>query len=125
MKKLYTFAWIGFGGAMGASLRYFVSILFLSNKCLHFPISTFLVNLLGCFFIGFFDALLTRNSTLYFFCIVGFLGSFTTYSTFSYDTLMLFQKEKSITGILYLLSTLIFGLLVVWMGKLLAQQLFS
>ena len=82
-----SFILIGFGAFIGASFRYFLSIFF---NTVHVPYGTFIANAFGCFIIGlFFSFIETLNYSkeLKLFFITGMLGSMTTFSTFSYESI--------------------------------------
>lgn len=91
---------IGLGGSLGAITRYSINIYFRSNKK---PIATLLVNMLGSFIFGLILATnLVTNGSFYLFFASGFLGAFTTFSTFTYESLNFFINKGLKKGILYL-----------------------
>ena len=90
--------WIGLGGALGAMSRFWV-VSFLARKLgTGFPYGTLAVNALGSFVMLFFLTLLAdrlvESPHLRLLVAVGFLGSFTTFSSFSYETLFLYQEGE-------------------------------
>ena len=112
---------VGLGGFMGASLRYLSGLLvgrFTSQT--PFPYETFFVNMLGCLLIGFFAGLAdTRDlfsETSRVFVFTGFLGAFTTFSTFSHDTLGLFQEGYPSQALMNMGVQIFLGLIAVWGG---------
>lgn len=117
---------IALGGAIGASLRFLLSILInkidgfriFSTTILpyDFPLAILCINILGCFFIGIFMQFLQNELLLKSFLVVGILGGFTTFSSFSYDFLLLWQKEEFLKAFLYFFATNFFGLLAVFAG---------
>lgn len=112
---------VGIGGFIGAVLRYLVSSWAQrSFGQSGFPIGTLVVNLIGCLIIGFLGGL---NETREIFSpqmklliFLGFLGSFTTFSTFGYETLALLRDGQFPAAILSAVLHLIIGLLAVWAG---------
>jgi CrcB protein len=107
------------GGALGSVFRYLVSILAHYETSSPFPYKTFIVNVIGCFLVGYLAMRFQQNGiSLNFrlFLITGFIGAFTTYSTFSYETLTLFQQGHYKTGLLNIMATTIAGLLAVSLG---------
>ena len=112
---------VGLGGALGASLRFgvgqFFKTYFFHN---YYFISTFIVNIIGCFFIGYLISL-TQNKNIsqdfikYFF-IIGILGSFTTFSTFSIEAIEMINEKKTSLALIYIFSSLFLCLLFTFIG---------
>ena len=111
--------YIAFGGAIGSLTRYLISI-FLQNTKSGFPLSTFLVNVIGSFAIGIIFYILkdSNNENLKAFIIIGFLGGFTTFSAFSIDVLNLIIEKQYFTSMLYISMTFICSLSAVFLGFL-------
>ena len=111
---------VGIGGAIGSIFRYLTH--WLTSKYFQgsFPLSTFLVNILGSLLIGLFIGYLGKyfpeNHPLKFLLIVGFCGGFTTLSAFSWDVLLLLQQQRFILATLYVLATIILAILATWLG---------
>ena len=108
---------VAIGGAIGSLLRYYLgTINFLSNSV--FPMSTFLVNVIGSFVIGVLFFLLkdTNNDYLKSFLMIGFLGGFTTFSAFTIDVLDLFQNDQYLISVIYICASVITSLLAVYLG---------
>ncbi|MDM5326603.1 fluoride efflux transporter CrcB [Neobacillus sp. CF12] len=107
-----------FGGFIGAITRY--SIGESINIEDEFPLVTLLINLLGCFLLGWFLTFISIRKnispqfTLFF--GTGFIGSFTTFSTFSIETILLFQNGHIVFGALYVLISMILGILLAHLG---------
>ena len=113
--------YVGLGGFVGASLRYATG-LFVGRFTpgAMFPYGTFVVNMLGCLLIGFLAGLTDSrqflNDTSRAFVFTGMLGAFTTFSTFSYETMGLFQNGQTSPALTNLALQIILGLLAVWIG---------
>ena len=116
------------GGALGASLRYLVSLLLTKTPGL-FPWGTWTVNLVGCFLAGVFFAatqkypLLQQEARLL--LMVGVLGGFTTFSSFGLETFQLLRQGYGGIALLYSLSSLMIGIMMLAAGFYLLQFLFS
>ena len=126
-KKMLKLVIIGTGGFIGAILRYEISgwahRLFGSS----FPFGTLGVNVLGSFFLGFF--LVLANTKLILpdvyknLIAIGLLGAFTTFSTFSFETISLLQVNLVKQALLNIGLNVLFGLLAVWLGLVCARIL--
>lgn len=111
------------GGSIGAGLRYLISLLAVS---LGFSYEgTFVINILGCLFLGFVMFIASEkniNLHLKLFLTTGIAGGFTTFSTFSYEALVLMRSGKVKTGMAYMLLSLLFGLFATVLGMVLAKK---
>ncbi len=106
------------GGGLGSVLRFLISNysqrLWTVNS---FPLGTFLVNIIGCFLIGWFSSYFLKNdSGLRLLLIAGFCGGFTTFSTFSAENYLLWQNGSYGMLILYTLMSVVLGLAAVFAG---------
>jgi len=111
----------GCGGFAGTCCRYVVCRWCSRTFEGAFPAGTFVVNMAGCFLIGLFIGMLERNNVLSTgesaLLVTGFCGGFTTFSTFANDVLTLGGKGEWTTGILYVLLSVVLGLIAVWCGR--------
>ncbi|MGN8226246.1 fluoride efflux transporter CrcB [Gracilimonas sp. BCB1] len=112
---------VGSGGFVGAAARYLLSLFTQSRfPDSSFPYGTALVNIVGCLLIGFFAGLFEMkswvNPEFRLFIFVGILGGFTTFSTFSHESFLLWENSKLLLGFLNLGLQVIFGLFFVWLG---------
>lgn len=119
--------WVAAGGALGAVLRYLINVSPLANLFEKFPFPTFFINLTGSFLIGFLLTLFTdkfeTGENLRLAVIVGFLGAFTTFSTFEMEIFELGRERYFLTAILYLFLSVLLGFLGVLAGVTLARRL--
>lgn len=104
------------GGCLGAICRYFISS---SIRTKTFPLATFLINVTGSLLFGFI-ASLDLSKTLHLLFTTGFLGGFTTFSTFSFEAIQLIEKRKYVVAAVYVISSCITAILGVWIGYCLA-----
>ncbi|WP_102380385.1 fluoride efflux transporter CrcB [Raoultibacter timonensis] len=131
---LFSFLAVAAGGAIGAAGRYGVALatqaLIPSEHALAgFPVATIfvnIVNIVGCFVIGFashffMQADFPTSGSWKLFCITGILGGFTTFSTFSLESIDLLQSGATGLGALYIGLSLALCLVGVFAGRLLAQ----
>jgi CrcB protein len=112
---------VGLGGFIGAVARYKLGGWVLHHTAdWRFPLSTFLVNTIGCLVIGLLAGLATRHHVfshdLRLFLFPGILGGFTTFSAFGYETFFLIRKGDSHVAFSYVLLSVVCGLLLVWLG---------
>lgn len=119
------FIWIGIGGFLGANARYLVSIWAAGRWGTAFPYGTTLVNILGSFIIALFLTLSLEKFAISpewrWLFAVGFLGSFTTFSTFSYETMGLVAQSRWTAAGLNLIGEVLLGLVAVALGIVLAR----
>ncbi|MFC3031375.1 fluoride efflux transporter CrcB [Pseudoalteromonas fenneropenaei] len=117
---------IAIGGATGACLRYFVNETALKLLGKGFPFGTLLVNILGSFLMGILFGLIEKQviavSPAKALIGIGFLGALTTFSTFSMDTLLLFQQGQLVKMALNILLNVIVCVTVAWLGLTLITQ---
>lgn len=116
---------IALGGALGALTRYELG-LWISNKWNQgFPIHTFLINITGAFLLGFLNILFMERMTvspLWRLGIgVGFLGAYTTFSTFGFETIVLLEGGSYATAAAYTLLSIVIGFAGVALGMGLAR----
>ncbi|MBC7642482.1 MAG: fluoride efflux transporter CrcB [Flavobacterium sp.] len=115
-----TIIFIAIGGAIGSVLRYLTSALINKYWSNNFPLATFLTNVLGCLLIGTFIGILEKNnltdSDLKWILITGFCGGFTTFSTFGYENINLFQNQNALLSLLYIGLSIFLGITAVWLG---------
>lgn len=117
----------GVGGFIGSALRYLVQRLASSLFPLSFPYGTFIVNIAGALLIGILFAI-SEQTTLIgpqwrIFAITGILGGFTTFSTFSLDTMNLLRESQYLYAFTYVSLTLVLGLAFTIAGYLIIKNL--
>lgn len=115
-----TYFYIALGGALGALSRSVLSTWVYERANSYFPWGTFAVNILGCYILGFVYMLgadkLAISSNIRIFLTVGFLGAFTTFSTFSLETFYIFKSGEIRVALLNILGSMVFGLIAVLLG---------
>ncbi len=117
---LFTYSAIAIGGAIGACLRFALSEWMLHLFGRAFPFGTLLVNILGSFVIGLLYGLLITEQIApnpwRIFIGIGVLGAFTTFSTFSMDTVLLLQQGDWQKAIANVVLNLVLCLTLAWLG---------
>lgn len=114
---------VALGGALGAVCRYGISRLPIEAN---FPIATFITNLIGAFVIGFIAGVSEKNNVsekMVLFLKTGFCGGFTTFSTFSLETVTLLNDGKYLTGGAYMALSLILCVAGASFGQQCARQI--
>jgi len=115
---------IGAGGFVGAIIRYWVgSYIQTLSKGAAFPYATLLINVTGGLVIGYLAQLALHNVLsleMRLLLITGFLGAYTTFSTFGNETVLLMQSNNSLLAYMYIAASIILGLGAVWLGQTLA-----
>lgn len=110
---------VALGGALGAMARYGLSGWVQGLMNTTFPLGTLVVNVVGSFLLGFALYLLESTAPtteVRSFVTIGFLGAFTTFSTFSYEAVVLLQGGEWTRGGLYVGGSLVLGLMGILMG---------
>ncbi len=118
---------IAAGGALGAIMRFWVSGGIYALLGRDFPYGTLSVNVFGSFFIGvafiFLTERLSLGSEVRAFILIGFLGAFTTFSTFSLETLMLLQEGLLLKAAGNIFLSVVLCIIATWGGIVLARSL--
>jgi len=116
---------VGLGGFFGAITRYLISNFLSKPNQSAFPLSTFFVNVSGCFILGLFLSLTTKtphiDPKLKLLFTVGFVGSYTTFSTFGYETATLIKNGKLIFAIVNVAASVLVGIVSFLGGTILGQ----
>ncbi len=119
------FVYLMMGGALGTTARYALSAVVHRLAGTGFPYGTLLVNLLGCFILGFFVTIFEKKFTLstnmVLLATTGFCGAFTTFSTFMLETSYLLKDGELMRALGNVLLSVIVGLLVFRLGLLLGE----
>jgi len=123
------YLWIALGGALGSMARFWLASLIANQWGEGFPWGTLIVNVIGCFVIGFFatfivvdDKTIVGPSGRHFF-MTGVLGGFTTFSSFSLQTLALAREGAWAKAGGYVAGSVVLCLLAVWLGYVVASAL--
>lgn len=132
---LFNILAVAAGGAIGAAARYGAALatqalMPTEHALAGFPVATIFVNVVGCFIIGFashffMQADFPSKSTWQLFCVTGALGGFTTFSTFSLESIDLLQSGATGLGIAYIGLSLALCLVGVVAGRFLAQLIWK
>jgi len=117
--------WVGLGGFLGANARYLLGGFISERWGAVFPLGTFVINVTGSFILGFFLAYaqdrpwLEPSARLTF--AVGFVGAYTTFSTFEYETMRLLQEREVMLAMLNIFGSLLSGMVGVFAGFALGE----
>lgn len=115
--------WIGIGGFCGAVARFLIgSWISGTVGAAVFPMATFVINVSGSFFLGLLaGGAFSLSPQVLSALTMGFLGSYTTFSTFSLETLRLIEQNQVLTAFLYASGSIAAGLIGAWAGAALAR----
>jgi CrcB protein len=118
---------IAFGGALGSMARYWVGSTIASRMGTKFPYGTFVINITACMIIGFSLTFLAKRADLNpawrFLVPVGFIGAYSTFSTYEWETLSTIRTGAFLLAAFYAITSLILGLAAVWGGSMIAEIL--
>lgn len=123
MQKLLA---VASGGAIGSLARYSIALFVEKFLPANFPIATFSANIMGCMLIGFFWNYFDRlhiSNEFRLFIFTGFLGGFTTFSTFARESVQFFKAGESLNALGYVLVSNIVGLAAVALGFIISQRM--
>jgi fluoride exporter len=119
------YLFIAIGGALGSMARYWVGATIANRMGTKFPYGTFVINITACLIIGFSLTLIAKRADLNpawrFLIPVGFIGAYSTFSTYEWETLSTLRAGALLIAILYAISSLVLGLIAVWGGSVIAE----
>ena len=121
----FHFLLVGIGGALGAMLRHGVGLMTMRITDSAFPWATLTINVVGSLYIGLIAGLLALTPTwsqeIRLFAVVGVLGGFTTFSAFSLDTILLFERGQTINALLYVAGSVVISIAAAVLGLFLMR----
>lgn len=127
MKEMMKYLVVGLGGFIGANARYIVGGWVQQRVGTSFPYGTFVINVTGCFILGMFATLALRyawNDYWRLLIAIGFVGAYTTFSTFEYETLQLIaQGGRYFDAAINILGSVVVGLFAAYLGVIAARIL--
>ena len=112
--------WVGLGGFLGANARYLLSGWVADHFGVGFPYGTYVINVTGSFILGFFLAFAQDRAwvgpaaRLLF--AVGFIGAYTTFSTFEYESIRLLQEGQMMLSAMYVIGSVVTGAVALFAG---------
>ncbi|MBS3030627.1 MAG: fluoride efflux transporter CrcB [Dolichospermum sp. DET50] len=117
---------ISLGAIAGALSRYYLTLWFTNRLGFAFPYGTFFINISGCLAMGFFTTLAMEKTAMIapeikLIIATGFLGAYTTFSTFGLDTVGLLQRGHWLAGTGYFIGSTILGIISVQLGMIIAR----
>ena len=125
--SLSKYMYIAVGGALGSIARFWVGSAVASRLGTKFPYGTFVINITACAIIGFSLTFLAKRTDLNpawrFLVPVGFVGGYSTFSTYEWETLSTLRSGAFSIAALYAFSSLFLGLAAVWCGALIAEMI--
>ena len=125
--SLSKYMYIAVGGALGSIARFWVGSAVASRLGTKFPYGTFVINITACVIIGFSLTFLAKRTDLNpawrFLVPVGFVGAYSTFSTYEWEALSTLRSGAFSMAALYAFSSLFLGLVAVWCGVLIAEMI--
>jgi len=117
--------WVGLGGFLGANARYLLGGWISERWGAVFPYGTFVINITGSFILGFFMAYAQEHPwvapTARLLFAVGFVGAYTTFSTFEYETMRLIQEREMLLAMLNIFGSVLTGMVAMFGGFALGE----
>ncbi|MBD2448304.1 fluoride efflux transporter CrcB [Nostoc sp. FACHB-152] len=118
---------ISLGAIAGALSRYYITLWFANRFGINFPYGTFFINISGCLAMGFFTTLAVEKMAIIspeirLMVATGFLGAYTTFSTYGLDTINLFRSRAFLLAVSYWLGSALLGIIGVQLGIVLAKM---
>jgi CrcB protein len=118
---------VGVGGFVGSIARFSLAAYVGQRMGTRFPYGTFLINVSGSFLIGLVMTILTErthlNPTYRYLIPIGFIGGYTTFSTFEYETLRAIQDGQFTIGLISMVLSVLVGFLMVWTGAMVGKAI--
>lgn len=114
------------GGGVGSVFRFLISTVIMTRTGSRFPLGTVFINITGSFLIGLLMTMLTErlspNPNLRLLLVTGFLGGYTTFSSFEWETLGLVRDGGWWLGLLNTVGSVSLGYIAVWLGAVIARR---
>jgi len=124
---LQKFFYVALGGALGSLARFWIGSAVGGRMGTRFPYGTFVINISACIIIGFVLTVMSSRTELNpawrFLIAVGFVGSYSTFSTFEWEIFSTMKAGAFLTGASYMILSLMLGLAGVWGGVLIARAI--
>lgn len=125
--KMNKYLLVGLGGCLGSILRFWAGTYISQRMGARFPYGTFIINITGSFLIGLVVTLLAEkahwNPSFRYLIPVGFIGGYTTFSTFELETLQSFRDGEFLIAFLNVLLSVVVGFIAVWLGAVAGRAL--
>jgi CrcB protein len=122
LSHLLKYLMVGIGGCLGSILRFWLGNYIGGKMGTRFPYGTFVINITGSFLIGLVFAFLTARTqwspNWRYLIPIGFIGGYTTFSSFEFETLRTIQDGQIGLGLLYVAASVIVGFVAVWGGMI-------